>query len=410
MKEQLWRWTRGLLALGCGTFGIAFLARSALSFGLETAQVGHESHAQGNFVENLADVHWTLTPAHAAAAGETLDFNISETPYTPNKAGTDDYHCFVIDPKRDRDMMVTGVQIKPDNKRIVHHAILFKLEGDAKREALERNRANNGQGWTCFGGPGVGGPTTAAGAWLGAWVPGIGDGRFPEGVGVSLPKDAVIVMQMHYNLLNDTGPDRSSVTLNIAPQGQRLASLKSQLQIAPVELPCADGSSSPACKRQTVINENIAKFGQRAGLVPGGLLTICGQKLEQYQKPVGDASRVGTSCTRPVREDVTLYSVAGHMHLRGTSIKIEVVPASGAPITLMHIPRWDFHWQGNYWFKNPITVKRGDAVRISCTFDNSKANQPVIEGKSLEPRYVVWGEGTTDEMCLGVMMGSATQN
>jgi hypothetical protein len=411
MKQQLWRWTRGISVLGFGILGITMLARGAQQITLETAQVGHEAHTRGQFtVQNLADVPWTLTPAYAASGEEKLEFPVANAPYQPNKAGSDDYHCFVIDPVRSRDLMVTGVQIVPDNKRIVHHAILFKIEGTAKREALEKNKASGGNGWTCFGGPNVGGPTTAAGAWLGAWVPGIGNGHFPEGVGVSLPKDALIVMQMHYNLSNESGPDQSRVSLSIAPEGQKLESLKSQLQIAPIELPCADGSSAPACDRNTIIRENVTKFGLRASLLPTALLSICGQKLEKYQKPVGDASRVTSTCDRRAKEDTTLYSVAGHMHLRGQSIKLELNPETNAAKTLLHIPKWDFHWQGNYWFQTPVQVKKGDVLRITCTFDNSNTNQPVISDKTLEPRYVVWGEGTTDEMCLGVSMASSKPN
>ncbi len=405
--QQIWRWTRGLSLLGAGLFGIAWLLMTPADVSATSAQLGQTHRHQGQFaVQNLSDLPWTLSPAYAADGEEKLEFAISDAPYQPNKAGLDDYHCFVIDPKRSRDMMVTGVQITPDNKRIVHHAILFKLEGSAKTEALEKNKASGGNGWTCFGGPGVGGPTTAAGAWLGAWVPGIGDGHFPEGVAVSLPKDAVIVMQMHYNLSNESGPDHSSVALSIAPVGKTLTALKSNLLIAPVELPCADGSSAAQCDREAIIRENAAKFGMRANLIPKALLAICGQKLEQYAKPVGDASRVVTTCDRRVKDEVTLYSVAGHMHLRGQDIKLELNPGTLSAKTLLHIPKWDFHWQGNYWFKTPVEVKSGDVLRISCTYDNSNANQPIMAGKALEPRYVVWGEGTTDEMCLGVMMVS----
>ena len=28
---------------------------------------------------------------------------------------------------------------------------------------------------------------------------------------------------------------------------------------------------------------------------------------------------------------------------------------------------------------------------------------PGVKGKQLAPRYVLWGEGTTDEMCLGLL-------
>jgi hypothetical protein len=102
--------------------------------------------------------------------------------------------------------------------------------------------------------------------------------------------------------------------------------------------------------------------------------------------------------------------VAGHMHMRGQSIKLELNPETNAAKTLLHIPKWDFHWQGNYWFQTPVQVKKGDVLRITCTFDNSNTNQPVISDKTLEPRYVVWGEGTTDEMCLGVSMASSKPN
>ena len=32
-----------------------------------------------------------------------------------------------------------------------------------------------------------------------------------------------------------------------------------------------------------------------------------------------------------------------------------------------------------------------------------RCDEPVVYGKQLKPRYVLWGEGTTDEMCLGLL-------
>jgi Copper type II ascorbate-dependent monooxygenase, C-terminal domain len=69
----------------------------------------------------------------------------------------------------------------------------------------------------------------------------------------------------------------------------------------------------------------------------------------------------------------------------------------------LNIPRWDFHWQGNYWFKTPVQVKKGDILRVSCVYDNSKDNRPYVGNAPLEMRYITWGEGTSDEMCLGVV-------
>ena len=48
-------------------------------------------------------------------------------------------------------------------------------------------------------------------------------------------------------------------------------------------------------------------------------------------------------------------------------------------------------------------VKAGDTLRVSCTHDATLRKQ-LPELQTLKPRYVVWGEGTSDEMCLGVLV------
>ena len=45
----------------------------------------------------------------------------------------------------------------------------------------------------------------------------------------------------------------------------------------------------------------------------------------------------------------------------------------------------------------------GDTIRVTCRFDNSPNRLPVVNGKQLKSLYVLWGEGTTDEMCLGLL-------
>jgi Copper type II ascorbate-dependent monooxygenase, N-terminal domain/Copper type II ascorbate-dependent monooxygenase, C-terminal domain len=368
--------------------------------------VGERRVHQGHFVNENLGLPWTLSPALAStssATGETLRFHIADNAYTPSTDdGVDDYHCFLVDPKLSRDAFVTGVKIEPDNAKIVHHVIIYKMEGNNVKAALEKNRASGGKGWTCFGGPDVGDRTSAGASWVGAWAPGSGSGGMPAGIGIPMEKGSLLVVQMHYNLINGTQPDRSSAELSLAPEGVKLKPLRAQLLYAPVELPCADGLNSAFCQREQIIQENTEKFGRIGGYIPTALLQICDKKLETYQQGVGDASRISTSCDRVMRADATMYSVAGHMHVRGRDIRIELNPGTPGAKTLLHIPKWDFHWQGNYWFRTPVEIKQGDRLRVSCVFDNSTANQPVFGGKPAEPRYIVWGEGTTDEMCLGV--------
>ena len=51
-------------------------------------------------------------------------------------------------------------------------------------------------------------------------------------------------------------------------------------------------------------------------------------------------------------------------------------------------------------FDEPVPLTPGDVLRVTCVYDNS-GPIPGPDGRPLEPRYLVWGEGTTDEMCLG---------
>jgi Copper type II ascorbate-dependent monooxygenase, N-terminal domain/Copper type II ascorbate-dependent monooxygenase, C-terminal domain len=417
MKQQIWRWTRGMTVLGLSIFGIVMLARATENSSLETVQVGHETHARGHFApENLADVPWTLAPAHAEGSEETIEMTTSETPFTPDGSKSlDVYHCFVLNPNFQRDVMVVGATVIPGNRQIVHHSILYKVEPEQAAAVLAKDKTTNGKGWDCFGGPGLNSDdpqtATAGGNWLSIWVPGTGDGHFPNGIGNSMRKGSVIVMEVHYNLNNGIGEDRSRVKLSIAPEGAKLTSIKSQLRVAPVELPCPDDLKNVGCTRENTIRENVARAGILAGqFLPNGLLQICNQTAAQYQKPVGDASNVVASCDQPTPNDMTLYSIGGHMHLLAKSIKIELNPGTGSAKTLLYIPKWDFHWQGNYWFKNPVEVKRGDVIRTTCVFDNSVANQPEIAGKKGDPKYVMWAEATTDEMCLGIIMANAKAN
>jgi hypothetical protein len=88
------------------------------------------------------------------------------------------------------------------------------------------------------------------------------------------------------------------------------------------------------------------------------------------------------------------------MHLLGTSIRVELNPGTPRARVLLEIPRWDFHWQASYVLRQPVKAAAGDVVRVTCRHDAGlrRTTQP-----KAAPRYVLWGEGTTDEMCLGIL-------
>jgi hypothetical protein len=44
-------------------------------------------------------------------------------------------------------------------------------------------------------------------------------------------------------------------------------------------------------------------------------------------------------------------------------------------------------------------------IRVTCTHD-AGLRKLVPQLQPLPPRYVVWGDGTSDEMCLGLIIGT----
>ena len=62
--------------------------------------------------------------------------------------------------------------------------------------------------------------------------------------------------------------------------------------------------------------------------------------------------------------------------------------------TLLVVPKYDFNWQIEYQFEEPITAPAGSRLIVTAHFDNSPNNR-ANPGPS---KTVRWGEPTADEM------------
>ena len=107
-----------------------------------------------------------------------------------------------------------------------------------------------------------------------------------------------------------------------------------------------------------------------------------------------------------MQEPAVIRAAAGHMHRLGRAIKIEIDPGTSRARTVLDIKNWDFDNQGSTPVK-PVKLEPGDTVRVTCRHDQSLRDRlPAFEGQP--ERYVMWGEGTTDEMCLGLLLVTRT--
>ena len=90
------------------------------------------------------------------------------------------------------------------------------------------------------------------------------------------------------------------------------------------------------------------------------------------------------------------------MHLLGRSIRVDLLRQDGTQESLLNVKVWDFDNQRATVLAKKVTVHAGDRLRVTCTHDATLREQ-LPELKKLPPRYVVWGEGSSDEMCLGIV-------
>jgi hypothetical protein len=347
---------------------------------------GHSGHATGA-------ARPASRPLRAGERFSELTMPAAYTPSAPTGAGTDYYRCFLLDPKLRQNSFITGLDVLPGNEDVVHHVILFRVPPASVARAQAKDAEEPGQGWTCFGGTGLDtGAQLDDAPWLGAWAPGGGERVMAKDVGIPLEAGSRVIMQVHYNLLAGQEPDVSAARLRLAPGDKDLSALQTMLLPAPVELPCRLGhDKSPLCDRAAALADNARRFGQ-AAQTANYLHLLCG------------AADIGPvqHCDRTISEPTTIRAVAGHMHLLGRTIRIEVDPGTPRARTVLDIPVWDFDNQGSRPV-DPVKLVPGDTVRVTCRHDQSLRDLlPAFRGQ--EERYVAWGEGTTDEMCLGMLL------
>jgi hypothetical protein len=386
------------LTLGAGaTLGALLLIAACGSAGV-TSPGGANDAAAASAGPHGSHSASSPAPPQALRTGERFVDLALPRPYTPAapNGGTDEYRCFVVDPKLTESAFLTGSRFLPQNADIVHHAIFYRLSPEQAKTAASVDAGSPGEGWTCFGDAGVQGDT----AWVAHWAPGAGETVMPAGFGFEMPPGSKLVMQVHYNLLGladkAKATDQSGIQMRIADGATPLKPLETALAMAPIELPCEPGGTGPLCDRDAAVADVAKRFGADSG----ELVQQLNQGCNGGAPPVAGNTQ---HCDQPVRQAGTIYLAAGHMHLLGRAIKVEINPGTAKARTVIDVPEYNFDNQALTTLAEPIAVGKDDTVRVTCTHDATLRKQ-LPQLKSLPPRYVVWGEGTSDEMCLGIMV------
>lgn len=278
-----------------------------------------------------------------------------EQPFTHEGNNADKYQIFVLPTGLTEDKDISAIEVRADNNAICHHAILGV---DTSGTAAELDAETAEYGYTEFGGFGF----DPVDQFFSAWVPGATPLVYPPTLGKKLYAGSDLLMQMHYGPSSTTQTDQTSVNIFFADDPIQRYIIT--YPISPIDL-----------DESFIIPPNQIKSFHGEVNVPFG---------------------------------VSLIGIAPHSHLLGKSYEVYAVSANGQDtINLIHIPEWNFNWQGLYAYPNPVHIPAGYTIHCIGTFDNT-VNNPLNPNDP--PQYVWWGESTLDEMYLCYLQFVLYQN
>jgi hypothetical protein len=255
--------------------------------------------------------------------------------------GTIDYQWIVIPTGLKQDAWLSGVEVRPGDRSVVHHVLAFFRRAGSK--------------WLVEAKPGVPTPKDArdseqgmADGSIGGYVPGLPAQPLPEGRAILLPGGSDLVLQIHYNATGKATRDRTKVGIVFAK--------------GPV--------------REEMISAAVGSF--------------------DFVIPPGDPNyRVDASIKLPA--DIRVTGFTPHMHLRGKSFEYRAIFPDGRREVLLRVPKYDFNWQISYELAEERVFPKGTIIEATAYFDNSAGNKFNPDPKA----SVRFGDQTWDEMMIG---------
>lgn len=265
---------------------------------------------------------------------------------------TDEYRYFVLPTGLTEDKVVKALEMRPGNKKIVHHALFFEdRSGDARRS----DASTPEYGFEGFGGFSTGSEIEIlTSKQYPGYAPGQKAAYFQDGLGQVLHAGADLVVQMHYAPWAQDERDSSTVNLFFADD-----------------------------------NEIVDRYVESHIMVPLGNVLLNGPFFINANQ-IKQFHGVWT-----VPKDISILGIFPHMHLLGQDWEVYMESPDGTIEPLISIPDWDFNWQSGFQFPEFKVAKRGTKIHALATYDNTAENP---SNPSNPPRWVSWGEKTTDEM------------
>jgi hypothetical protein len=276
----------------------------------------------------------------------------------PIPEGTIGYQYFEVPTNFAEDKWVQAFEVRPSNRAVVHHVIVYARPPKVERRVAAFRPA---AGMDIPAGQSGGRPLPPEerkpigpndrpaprmlGPSIGGYVPGTATRAYPAGTATRLVAGSTLIFQMHYTTIGKATTDRTEIGFIFAKEPPKTELLGTAL-----------------------IN---------------GSLDI----------PPGDPDR-RVDAETTVMQDITLWSLLPHTHVRGKRWEYEAIYPDGRTETILAVPRYDFNWQTEYEFKQPLNLPKGTKIHAVAWYDNSPANK-----SNPDPtKEVWWGDQTWEEM------------
>src|SRR5579862_9848447 len=262
-------------------------------------------------------------------------------------SGEVEYQYIVVPTGFTEDKWVNAVEIRPSDRTIVHHAVIFIREpgnkwlADAKPGVPYVPAASNAQ-QRFLNTQGQGNDV------LTIYTPGMVPDIWKPGQAKQIKAGSDLIFQMHYT------------------------------------------ASGKAGKDQTEIGLVFAKEEPKERIITVGALN------KRFTIPAGDPN-FQVEAISPIMNQMTLLSLFPHMHLRGKAFQYDIIYPTGETETLLKVNDWSLSWQLSYKLEKPIDLKPGTKIKATAWWDNSPNNPANPDPK----KDVKWGEQSWEEMLVG---------
>lgn len=301
------------------------------------------------------------------------DLVISIPEHKIQGSGPDEYTNVTVPTDFRQDRWISAAELRPGNRRIVHHAHVFVQEGSSQTAAAKD-------------------PPAEYARWL----------LVHEGTLSWMRPDAPVI------------DDGCSIDDNGLPPGRKLAEMENLLCSY---LPGRDPEVFPERSARLIpagaklnfrihysrTTGNAETDATRVGLIfankpPEHVLYYAYLSNQMFRIPPGDPDHVVTSC-HTFNKEIAVTSLTPHMHLRGKAMRYIAHYPDGRTQTLLYVPAYDFNWQFTYQARKPIVLPKGTRLEVIGEYDNS-ANNPLNPDSH---QAVRWGSASEMEMMDGWM-------